>query len=86
MISDEHGGRTKQNVGHELEAKTLLEDFDISQEETGCPLLKQGNFASFAHINKLARLSYLRDATHTSSAILRNGFGVRQSAEVREMC
>ncbi len=30
----------------------MSEDLDISQEETGFPLLKEGNFASFAPVNK----------------------------------
>ncbi len=29
----------------------MSEDFDKSQEETGLPLLKEGNFASFAPVN-----------------------------------
>ncbi len=41
MISDKCGERTKQNAGQELEVQTeMLEDFNISQEETGFPLLK----------------------------------------------
>ena len=46
VISDERRERTKQNAIHKLEAqnKELLrkmsEDFNISQEETGFPLLK----------------------------------------------
>ncbi len=70
MISDERGERTKQNAGHELEAKItrickkkMSEDFDISQEETGFPLLKETNIVSFAP-------AFLRGtrATHTSSS------------------
>ncbi len=30
----------------------MSEDFDLSQDETGFPLLKWGNFASFAPVNK----------------------------------
>ncbi len=46
MISDECGERTKQNASHELEVQTedllrkMSEDFNISQEETGFPLVK----------------------------------------------
>ncbi len=42
----------------------MLEDFDVSQEETGFPLLKLENFASFTLVNKLVRLAYLRGACH----------------------
>ncbi len=37
----------------------MTEYFNISQEETGFPLVKKGNFASFAPINKRC---FLRDS------------------------
>ncbi len=47
----------------------MSEDFNISQKETGFPLLKGGNFAP---VYKLSRLAYLRGAraAHTSYVIL----------------
>ncbi len=47
----------------------MSEDFNISQKETGFPLLKWGNFAP---VYKLSRLAYLRGAraAHTSYVIL----------------
>ncbi len=53
----------------------MSEDFDISQKETGFPLLKSENIASFAPVNKLEILAY-------AYVIRRNDFCVRQSAEV----
>ncbi len=57
-----------------------MEDFNISQEETGFPLVKYGNFASFAPVNKLTRLAYLRGAY-----LRRNSFLVRHIAYVRKV-
>ncbi len=51
VISDKRGERTKQNE-FEAQNEDMSEDFDISQEETGFPLVKYGNFASFAPVNK----------------------------------
>ncbi len=50
----------------------MKEDFDISQEETGFPLPKQGNFAFFAPVNKLARLAYLSQRHVRDAYVLRH--------------
>ncbi len=48
----------------------MSDDLNISQEEAGFPLLKKGNFASFAPVNN-TRLAYLAGvySMHTSYII-----------------
>ncbi len=68
----------------------MSEDFDISQEKAGFPLLKEGNFASFAPVNKLVRLAYLRGAgaMHTSYILCHPPERLPHTtdSEVREKC